>query len=193
MLGQLLDAVRFAAPLQIGRRGAQRHAVIADAPRHQPIAVGQRAVADRHIETVLNQIHHPIAERQLQLQAGMLTRQLGQQRRDAHAAKQHRHRYPQPATDLPLARLQQRFRAADLLQRPQATLIEQRAVVGQALATGGAMKQSHAQPLFQPGDRFPHRRARQVQPNGRQRKTARLHGGDEYRNAAQSIAHGLSL
>ncbi|MNY80534.1 hypothetical protein D3C86_2216180 [compost metagenome] len=62
MLSQLFETFRLTMLLQVFRRGAQRHAVVANAARHQPTAAGQRSIADRQIKTVLNQVHDAIVK-----------------------------------------------------------------------------------------------------------------------------------
>ncbi|MNE94450.1 hypothetical protein D3C80_1924130 [compost metagenome] len=62
MLSQLFKVFRLAMLLQVCRRRTQRHTVIANTPRHQPTAAGQRSIADRQIKTVLNQVHDAIVK-----------------------------------------------------------------------------------------------------------------------------------
>ena len=89
----------------------------------------------------------------------MFLRQRDQQRGDALATKQHRHGNAQAAADLLFARFQQRFCAPNFLQRKQAPFIKKGAVIGQALAAGGALKQPYPQSLLETSDAFSYRRA----------------------------------
>ena len=89
----------------------------------------------------------------------MFLRQFNQQRRDALAAKQYRHGNAQAAADLLFPRFKQRLCAPNFLQRTQAPFIKKGAVIGQALAAGGALKQPYPQSLLKASDAFSYRRA----------------------------------
>jgi hypothetical protein len=84
---EFADISRRSASGEIVRGSADRHALIGDAPLHQTRAIAQRSVADRQIESVLDQIHQPIAEVEIELELRVLLRQPGQNRSDAASAE----------------------------------------------------------------------------------------------------------
>lgn len=104
----------------------------------------------------------------------MLLRQTRQDRRDAAAAEQHRHRHAEPACRLAAAGVEHGLAGAQLVQRAQAAFIERLPVLGQALAARGAMEQPDAEPPLQTRDRLADRRARKAEPRRSGRETAGL-------------------
>lgn len=191
MLLQFPPGLRFAVSAQVSRRRAERHPVLAQRSRDQSAAVRQRADAHREIEALLDQIDGPVAEGQLQIEVRVRLRDADQDRRDAQMAEQRRHRHAQPPFHLPLAGFEQRLAGLDLVHRTQAMLVEQRTLVGQALAARRSVKQHDAEPFLEARDAFADGRARDVQLLGGLREAARFHRGDEHVDAFQVVSHPI--
>ena len=83
--------------LEIGRRGADEHALRREAPRHEPWPVLQAASPDREVMAAIGKIDERVAEGEAKLEPRMPLRQREQDRRDAVAAIEHRHGDAEPA------------------------------------------------------------------------------------------------
>jgi hypothetical protein len=100
MGGKVLQPERRAASLQIGRRRTDHLALPRQHARGKPPPGARRVVADHQIIAVMDDIHHMIAVSQIKLQPGVGNGQIEQDRLDAMAPEEHRHRDPDLADNI---------------------------------------------------------------------------------------------
>ncbi len=153
MIGEMIDAGRHPTPLEIQRRANDMERVIAQAPSHQTRVVEHPGANDR-VKALLDHIHQPIGELQVELDFGVAR----------HEPRQlHKHH----VTDLGHADPQAPFRRLggheqfllgrfQLVENASAAFQKHRPFSRQIDAAGIAVEQPRTELLLHTGDAFAH-------------------------------------
>lgn len=188
MPGQFGGALRCSMGSQIGRRSTHPLALNHQLACAQTIALGaQHATADGEIETFGQDIHRPVAEAQQQFERRVLPGQFEQEGRHAVPPEQHGHGDMQPSGHLVPAGLHLCLGDLQFRQGPQAVVVVDLAIVGQALHARGAMEQPRLQPGFQTCHRLANGRTRQAEVLGGTRKAPQAHDLQEHRDPIEPL------
>jgi hypothetical protein len=172
--GQLVDALRRAAPVEIARRGGE------DAPGLGQAADGDVGVvlvlarADRDIDVVVDQVVVPVGRDHLDRDLGIALGVGAQERRDVVHAEGQRRGDAQRAHRIERLRIDGRIGIAQIGQDGLAAVVVALARLGQREAARVALHEPHAQPRLQRDQVPAGGGVRQAHGLGRARQAAQL-------------------
>ena len=188
MACQIVKARGHSVRFQIGRRRTGDETMRRERSGHQPTILSA-ADPNGEINTFLDQIDITVGEADIHNQFRPLLHETVQDRQDMHSAKRDRHVESQPPAWFLLARRHHRFCFIKICKDALASLVEGRSFVRQADAARRAMQKAQTQTFFQPHDTLAHSRARQTNPFGRHRETARIRCANE----CDDVTHAIKI
>ncbi len=143
-----------------------------DLPGWEPVP----ADPDGEIEALVDEVHDPIAERELGLDLRMRFHELGHERRHDERAEVHGGADPELPTRSALQDLSSELRCTDLLQNPCAGVVVLATELGQGLPPSGTDQEPCAEPFLE-GSKVPSgHRGGHAERARRGPETAQLHG-----------------
>ncbi len=175
---QLAGMLGHTGAPEIGRRGHAQAPVVGQTHAHQA-GIRQIAHAHRAVETLVDDVHHPIREIEREAQILMPGEELRHQGRHMAAAEAGRRRDAQMAAGLDAPRADPGLGIGKLHQQALAVLQKAAALMGEGDAPGGAHQQLHAQAFLQRVDAPTHHRGRHALGLGGGREAAL--GGDQHK------------
>ena len=144
VVGECFRGLRCAMTFQIGRAGAHRTVGGPQAAGNEA-RVFQACDTYGDVDVLLDQVHLPVVEVEIELHIGMGLHELGDGRAHVQQSEGHRCRHPQPAAQGALFLAHRRLRFFHVGQDAHAAFIVAAPGVGQVHASGSAAKQLGAQ------------------------------------------------
>jgi len=148
MRNQILGAPWRAMSSEITGAGDIDQRQVADLAGNQA-GVAKRSDTQHAVDAVLHQVDGAVGDAQVNIELGMVLKEMRQGRRDDQAADPPGHIDPQlagrPDGGLP----EQPFRLIDIGDQPQAAFIKGGAVLGRRNLSGSAVKQARTNPRFE--------------------------------------------
>nr|WP_244118610.1 hypothetical protein [Burkholderia gladioli] len=186
MAGQLRRLARLAATGQIGLARHRRQAALGQA-LHRHRGIGQIAVPDRQVDVFLDQVDMPLRCHEFHAHVGKALEERRQVRHHVKVAEQRRHRHPQQPRRLGAAAARLRLQAGQLVQHPQAALVEHAPRLGERKRARRAVQQLRAEPSLQPRHLLAGRRLADAGLLRGDREAAAFHHANEQPDGVEAV------
>ena len=169
-----------------GRR-CNHHALTRQPTGDQTTRAFEFSEADDEVNTFFNRVNQMVREGHRELQVRMGFRDVEKDGNEYPSTKSRGHVDAQTTDGTLKSRAESGFRGGNLVKRGCTSSKIRFAIRSERNASRGAMKELRAEAFLEFCDRLSDRRLREPELFGRVRKTARLRGGDENHDAAESI------
>ena len=151
------------------------------------------ADADRNIDSLLDQIGHPVRQQQLGCDLRVACHELAEQRRDVHSPENLRRGNDEATHGFATLALRHLFGFFEVSQNAPAPFQKSQSGIGQADHAGCPVQEAHPQPLLERRDMACDGRGREAQLASRRREAIAVRDRDKRRDGVKTIHSSVPI